>query len=245
MPLDGVDHVLALGLRYFSWLSPLCAEALRKRVPGKVAQIADHPRSDRPVWTLHVCGPGAGSLNHHIGWAADPEICAPEQDDKILNILIDHPHYEGLDFSAHVANHVRGLIKSDLWRDRWQGVEARRSIVGGVEPLGVSLPKKFTRKHVPYVRSAKEYNKSHIFLPTHKESVGLVVLEAAMAGALVVARDDFIPHERLNTVRHIRYSGPIDWKRVLSTIDPQQSRAHVIDQTWAKMAERICKFFMG
>jgi hypothetical protein len=74
---------------------------------------------------------------------------------------------------------------------------------------------------------------------THPESVGLVVLETAMAGALPVVPQGFIPADRLATVRHIEWGKNIPWKKVLMTVNPQKSRKTALVNTWDQVALRI------
>jgi hypothetical protein len=243
--LDGIDHVIGLS-RYFSKAPPECAWIVAERIPGLVCQIHDRKRPGDPVdTTFAICaGKGVGLKNNIVvGWAADHELCAPRQGDE-LGILIDHPNYgEGprVDYSLQVAQQVAEFVKAESWRPAWPGVSLRRLVDGGVETMDFARlkPRPFTRKHVPFERIAAEYGRAHLFMVTHPESLGLTVLETALAGALVVAPAGYIADDLLATVRHLTYERDVPWGAVLKMIDPAASRNVALGNSWARVTSRI------
>jgi len=266
LPLDGVNHVLALGLRYFSTLPPEAGITLRSRLgDGCLAQLHDGSLLDgTPAdCTFTVRDDGhyhpLGSPNdrherhqrfaHHLGWAADPELCRPMQDERTLTILVDHPTFvaNSADLTLHVLLNVRELVRSGKWRSRFTDVRIRQFVdsdIIDIDPENFSV-RPYNRQGVPYPRACEEYSRAHIFLPTHRESVGLSVIEAATAGALVVSPTGYIPKDRISTVRHIEYENAIPWDAVLKSIDVNASREMAIRNSWPAIAEKVIAYFLG
>ena len=78
---------------------------------------------------------------------------------------------------------------------------------------------------------------------THPESVGLVVLETSLAGALTVSPNNYINQDRLDTVRHYKYlpNTDIEWDKVLGMINPSASRNCALNNSWDAVAKRLIK----
>lgn len=243
--VEGVDHVIGLN-RYWSKVPRKCAGILRERIAGSVAQIADCRRNDSHIdFTFMVRDdqrePTAN--NRFVGWAADKDLLVPNKAEELC-ILVDHPNY-GLgareDWSLRVLEDAAAFAKSDAWGHKAPGVEVLRIEDGAVRPVDLdrlAVPV-FTRKHIPFEDVCEIYARAHVFLITHPESLGLSVLETAMAGALVVSPRGFIQPELLATVRHIEWDDRIPWPDVLDMIDPKASRAMALENSWEKVANRI------
>jgi hypothetical protein len=258
------DHVLALGLRWFTKRSIGLARRIRQRLglKGAVTQLHDGlvhdslrpllegldvtftTRDDAvrtPRWERYA------KDYHHIGWAADPELFHPQQLRGELRILIDHPTYKpgGVDQAQVITYEAVNFTHTTRWRDRFRSVRLRRLVDNGVEDVSldnVRVPL-FHREHVPLETIAAEYRRTYVFLPTHKESVGLTCLEAAMCGALVVAPKGCIYQDRLDTVRHVQYEGRVPWQEVLDKCDFRASSCKALQQSWPKVADRLLKWF--
>jgi len=243
--VPGVEHVIGLN-RYWSKVSVKCAAILRERVSGSIAQIADCRRNDDHIdFTFMVRNderePRANNV--HVGWAADKDLLKLNKAEELC-ILIDHPNY-GLgrreDWSRRVLEDVAEFVKSDGWGHKAPAVEVLRIEDSAVRPVDLdklAVPT-FTRKHIPFEDVCQTYARAHVFLVTHPESLGLSVLETAMAGALVVAPRGFIQPELLATVRHIEWDDCIPWERVLDEIDPQASRAVAVECSWERVVQRM------
>lgn len=258
----GCDHVLALSLRYFTHNPVGCATILRAKVPGAVTHMHDgliHEHLDAhmhgvdctftfrddstrtPHWERYA-------KNYcHIGWASDPQVLYPEQKSDELRIMIDHPYYKDgqPDLTEWVTTDAVAFAKSDLWRSRYKSVRVKRLINGGAEDVYQhdTMLKKFDRKHIPFVDIAPEYRRTHVYLPTHKESVGLTCLELAYCGALVVTPAAMIYPDRLETVRHIEYADSPPWPDVLTHINIKASAEKARLQSWDKVADRMLHWF--
>lgn len=259
LDVSGCDHILALGLRYFETVPRECGEMLRKRVKGALAQLYDGGLfDDSPVditftfrddsWKYPPGSPNRRHERHHqfnkyIGWAADDELCAPRQAADELRILVDHAAFNSAqrDLSLHVLINVRDFVRSGIWRERFASVRVRRFVDGAVEDLDVENfdVRPYGRAGIPYTAACAEYSQSHLFLVTHQESVGLTILETAMAGALPVVPKGYAPQDRLDTVRHFCYDGAIRWADVMAHLDVQASRAKAAENSWSAVADRM------
>lgn len=247
---NGVDHAIALGTRHFSKTALGCATALHASVNGAVCQL--HDSAVRPLTGVDVTFCVRGDIplkwapvNHHVGWAADPEVCRSTQDPDTLGILIDHPDYvmrkARTDYSRRIVNEVAAFVASGTWRQRFRSVRVRRIADGFIEDVDLDKPSvpRFTRKHVTFEEVAHDYSRAHLFFPTHREGVGLSVLETALCGALPVVPVDCISPSLLATVRHLDYRGRIPWQVALGHIDVAASRETAMPNSWSAVADRI------
>jgi hypothetical protein len=259
---QGADHVLALGLRWFTHQPEGCAAILKQRVPGAVTQL--HDGVVHSYLAGHMEGVDCTFMfrddstrlknweryaekNHYIGWAADGGLLFPAQNERQLCILIDHLYYKQgqPDLTDAVTADVMAFANSDEWRGRWHSVRVRRLVNGGAEDVIDTAPiKPFERRHIPFPEIAREYRKAHLYMVTHKESVGLTCLELAYCGALPVVPEGLIYKDRLETFRHVEYSGfPAPWSEVLSSIDTDASALRAREQTWPAVADRLLGWF--
>jgi hypothetical protein len=255
--VDEYAAILTLGLRFYSKISPETTALLRDRFNGVFCQIHDGSRFDHdPVDITFTFKDDTDRLstnsnwlarhqqyNKYMGWASDPEVNTPQQDLRNLRILVDHTNYgeNKIDKTKEILLQINTFIKSDLWRPHYDSVSVRRFDSGQVVDVDLNNLniKKYDRTPMPFSEITKEHCAAHIFCVTHPESVGLVVLETAMAGALPVVPQGFIPADRLATVRHIEWGKNIPWKKVLMTVNPQKSRKTALVNTWDQVALRI------
>jgi hypothetical protein len=256
--VDQYDAIVTLGLRFYSTISRETTTLLRDRFGGLLCQVYDGSRydydpvditftfkddskrlSDNPSWyARHI------KNNEYIGWAADPELNQPRQSATDLRILVDHTNYGAneTDLTAEVLQQVRRLVESDLWQSSYKSVSVRRFDSGEVVDVDfsdLSYTKYDRSKTMPLADISREHSAAHIFCVTHPESVGLVTLETATAGALVVTPKNFIPADRLCTIRHCEWEDSIDWPAVLSSIDIQESRTVATKNNWATVAQNL------
>ena len=252
------DHVLALGLRWFTHQPEGCATILKTKTKGAVTQLHDgliheylNPymlgvdctftfRDDSVrtrEWDRYA------DKYHFIGWAADPDWLYPEQSSKELRVLLDHPYYKGGTPDITEAVTVDACLFASVAK---MPIRVRRLVNGGAEDVTIKdAPLKiFNREHVPFPDICREYRRTHVYMVTHKESVGLTCLELAMCGALVVAPAGMIYQDRLDTVRHILYEGVrAPWHRILPAINIKASAEMAREQTWDKVVDRMLQWF--
>lgn len=258
--VNGYDAIITLGLRFYSKISADTAAVLRQRYSGLICQVHDGSRLDRdpvditftfkddtkrmsanPTWHRRHVG-----NNEYIGWAADPDLNSPRQSTTDLRILVDHTNYgdNEVDLTKEVLQEVRHFVESNLWKTRYQSVSVRRFDSGkvvDVELSDLSYEKYDRSKTMPLSVISKEHSAAHIFCVTHPESVGLVVLETATAGALVVTPKDFIPVDRLETVRHVEWTESMNWEYIMDSIDTVASRKKALENNWESVAKNIIK----
>lgn len=249
LDLSGIDHVLALGVRYFTRVPAGCGMTLMAKCKGAVTQLHDHFVFHAPCHvTFSVCDDNRPHRpqrsNVVVGWAADPDLLVPAQSKDELRILIDHPLYrEGKDWSNYIREQLLAFVKSGMWRAVCPSVRIRRIVDGAVIDDDLKSPvTPYNRRAVPFPDICREYAQAHVFMPTHNESVGMSVLESAMAGSLVVTPNWAINRGLLSTVRHVGYDGKIDWSRVLEAIDPPASRGVALVNDWGAVATRILSY---
>jgi hypothetical protein len=252
------DVILTLGLRFYSKISLETTNILQKKFTGLLCQIHDGSRLNYdPVDITFTFKDDTKRMsvntewyrrhvdnNVHMGWAADPELNIPQQSTTDLRILVDHTNYgvNETDLTAEILNQIKKFAESDLWKSRYRTISVRRFDSGQVVDVDfsdLSYEKYDRSKTMPLATISKEHSAAHIFCVTHPESVGLVVLETATAGALIVSPKDFIPADRLATVRHVEWDNTIDWKLVLDSIDIAQSRTTALKNNWPTVAENI------
>lgn len=178
-----------------------------------------------------------------MGWATDPKVNKPRQISRNLGILVDHTNYGDniIDRTQDVLTEIKKFVDSKIWASTYDTVSVRRFDSGRVVDVDFDNLdiKRYDRTPIPFTEITKEHCVAHIFCVTHPESVGLVVLETAMAGALPVVPKGFVPQDRLDTVRHIQWENHIDWNLVLGAIDTKQSREVALKNTWDAAANRI------
>lgn len=256
LDIEQYDHVVALGLRYFDYIYRECGEILRHRVRGALAQLYDGSLLDRPPVDLtltfrnddHLWPIGSPNSryerhtqhNKYIGWAADSEALTPCQDPDELRILVDHTGFniKDLDLSLHIMTNIREFVRSGIWMSKFKSVRVRRLIDQSVEECDLEniCIQPYQRRAIPYIDACAEYSKAHLFFVTHKESVGLTVLESAMSGALPIVPKGYIPQDRLDTVRHLIFENNIPWKDVINHINVEASRHKALANSWSAVA---------
>jgi len=259
------DHILALGLRYFTTVPQECGRILKSKVRGAVTHMHDGVIHDSwvlpgvdctfmfrddstrlPLWKERYA-----DRNCYIGWAADPALIYSQQVPGELCILIDHPYYKSgrPDMTKELTADVVLFAKSGIWKDYFRTIKIRRLANGGAVDVNFNSPETevFDRDHVSFERIAEEYRKTSVFVVTHKESVGLTILETGFAGALTVTPSGYIPRDRLDTVCHVEFKegSNIPWDKVLSAIDVEASRKKAAEQSWDKVVDRMLRYFGG
>jgi hypothetical protein len=255
--VDQYDAILTLGLRFYSKISPKTTALIRDRFDGLFCQVHDGSRLDHdPVDITFTFKNDDERLinnagwyarhkrfNEYMGWASDPDINVPAQDPKNLRILVDHTNYgdNAVDSTAQVLTEIQRFVESDIWKCKFDSVSVRRFDSGRVVDVDLNDPQitRYDRTTIPFSKITKEHGAAHIFCVTHPESVGLVVLETAMAGALPVVPKGFIPADRLETVRHVEWDHCVDWKIVLENLNIDESRSVALTNTWDAVADRV------
>jgi len=255
--VENFDAILTLGLRFYSKISKETTDLLRQRFSGILCQVHDGTRLDYdPVDITFTfkdddtrLSESAKRLERHqqynsyMGWATDFGLNKPQQDPNTLRILVDHTNYgdNPVDLTEKILLEIKQFVDSDLWKSQYQSVMVRRFDSGKVIDVDFddTAIARYDRTSIPFSEITKEHCAAHVFCVTHPESVGLVVLETAAAGALPVVPRGFVPQDRLDTVRHLEWTDHIDWQQVLDNIDISASREVAMKNNWHSVSTRI------
>ena len=249
------DCILALGLRYFGRVPPAFLQTLRDQVKCPIVQMHDGTRFDSDGVDLTLTFKETENIPPHraeahsqynkcVGWAADCEIFdVPTTKSNVLTVLVDHTNYNGgEDFSNEVLTEVFNLKESDVWKGLYDDVVVKRlgsGVFGTLDSLPYEVEPYDRKKVIPITELAETYRSADIFVVSHPESLGLVVLETAMCGSLVVCKQGFVSKDRLNSINHYCYSDEIIWDDVLPNINRRLNRDVAIKNSWSQMATNI------
>lgn len=244
------DHVVVIENRGLYYRPEIFYERLRESVNGAICTICCNNGAVGKEDVLFYMIPDGKRNKKHcklINWACNHELCVPKQENDKLRILVDHNYYGphksmiSTDKTEEITEDVAKFAKEQKEK---QNVVVRRFIKGGIETVDVDniseLEKYAQGDGLNYRDACEEYSKSDVFIVTHRESMGLSVLESAMAGALIVTPKGYIKDKLLRDVNHVSYEGDqIPWDEVLKKIDHQKSRESVLKYNWDNGAKKI------
>ena len=196
----------------------------------------------------------------YVGWAADLQTFTPEKDPEWLTIFVDHKYdpTERHDDTEALLKSATSYAARLASEDRRVGNPPRRVQVVFFSPEGIERiePSEVRDVHlgndrrtfyrrVPGPELAAWTRKADIFVVTHGESMGLPVLENAMAGALIVARRGFVKPELLRSLAHHEYDRveSLDWDSLTAHLNPARFRRRASHFTWGQVAERMLDAF--
>ena len=215
-------------------------EAVRHAVPhGCIATMCDRNDCLGPEDVTFYQTPSPETPGScFVGWAADAKRLCPE---KHFRILIDHSYYGtagNKDRTWEIVDQVRRWARSASFP-----VVIRHFVSGGIQtvnPYDVCHDM-YNRDGLPWATACHEYRQAHVFWVTHAESLGYSVLEAAMAGALVVTPKGFIKPGLLQDVLHIEYEKSPPWGDIYKAAQETEAiRKHAARcDRWPELAGRI------
>jgi uncharacterized ubiquitin-like protein YukD len=246
--LDSYDAIITTGLRFYSKIPNQYFQILRNKFKGPICQTYDGSRGladpvDITFTSKNNISPQHSHKNVSMGWAADHELNYPNQSLTDLRILIDHTNYGGnkIDSTVDIIKQVKKFVDSNLWKKKWNSVSVRRFCNGKIVDVDFNdlNIETYNKTVIPITEISKEHCEAHVFIVTHPESLGLVALETALAGAYVVCQKNYISQDRLNTIRSYTHEGNINWRYVLDSINPKESRKKALENTWENLAKRI------
>lgn len=181
-----------------------------------------------------------------LGFAANETILKPSKDSKLLNILIDHTAYNKKHF---LTKDKTKFIIQEIFKNKFdKQFVVKRFINSKIETvIDVNCEiEQYNRVGVNILEAYHEYNKADIFFVTHPESMGLSVIECAMAGCLIVSPKNYIKPEFLANINHIEFENILDWSQILKKINFKKSRKLALNKTWSifynKMFTQINKY---
>lgn len=210
-------------------------------------------------------------LDGNISWCADHHMLLPQKKQKIT-IIIDHENqykYNQItDFNTKSPKDILYTLGKDkkffaLHDKTYDIIQNLLDFKNKRKNMGLDdiIIKKICHKgcieinkwedvelmtsNVPFDQVYKEFNEAHIFVTTHKESLGLCTIEACMAGCLILTYENKIDYHitkaLINTIPHMKYnkSNSVDWDSVINNIDIEKSRNGALNYTWEKISATI------
>lgn len=256
LDLSGIDHLYGIVLRQWSWIPQDKVKLVKSKIKGKLFQYYDSGNRPEPTdvnfsFLNQDIVKREGYEDVYVGWAADPEVfhINKSKEDEVLRILIDHSHFSSKsnknDRSDEIAKMCYEFSKNEnmiqlfnkINQTNFKKVCVNRLVSGGIEEVDITKKVNLNYSHnsVNQLSLAKEYAKAHIFIPTHKESLGLCILEAAMSGCFIISPKGFIKKDKvLNKVNHIEFDRHINWDSPDMLINPLENRNRVIKWTWER-----------
>ena len=262
-PFPPADHVLSVHQKAFhNRLRTGCRcpllEAVRRACPtGCVGTLCDHALDLGPEDVTFYHSPGPRPLGGcYVGCAADPAQLRPQIFPRVspLAVLIDHAYYGS---HRSIADYTRLMVRCAL---RPPGSFERMNVRifasdGDFDLTGLDEPPEdiftYNRRGLTWPQAASLYRWADVFLVTHGESLGLSVIEAATAGALIVAPEGTIRREILHLVEHLEV--PIEdltperfpWQAVWTMASASTCRGRAVEafDRWPAMAKIILDYF--
>lgn len=174
-----------------------------------------------------------------LGFAASHERLIPKKDKTKIRILVDHPAYDKNHFNHY--DRTKSIIDQILDHKFDKEVEIRRFVSGAIETVQDKNYKVevYDRRGINILKAFEEYNQADIFFVTHPESMGMSVIECAMAGCLVVTPKGYIKPEFINSVEHVEFSGKIDWEKVMKKMNSHKVRHISKKHNWTVFYNKI------
>ena len=264
MEFPEADHAICLQQNGWKYREPIFFEKARAATKGLICAICDHDQViDGPQDFLFTARrPVHPHRSRYVGWAADLGVFTPEQDPDWLTIFIDHKYH-----STAKHDHTEALLKSATAyaarvarEEEHVGIPPRpvqvvffspdgleRIEPGEIRDVDLGIDRRAFYRRVPGPELAAWTRKTDIFVVTHGESMGLPVLENAMAGALVVTREGFVKPDLLRSLAHHEYQivEEIDWDALVRRLDPAKFRRRASQFTWAHTAQRMLDTLSG
>ena len=98
-----------------------------------------------------------------------------------------------------------------------------------------------SRYGLNHVDACKEYSKADLFVVTHPESMGLSVIESAMAGCLVLSPKGYIKSSLIKPLHHIEFESVenIPWQKAIDGINHKLARSKASKFNWSNLSNKI------
>lgn len=252
------DAILSLPLRYFTKIPKNIGLQLRERFPGWVAQIFDGSMLDSaPVDITFTVRDDTWKYqdnadrmkrhlkhNKYVGWAANSDFFYPEILDFNIDkpsIFVDHSTFDDVsyDYTLTILMNLKNIKKSIIAKTLTdQGI-----VDIDLDNINV---KPYNRTPVPVHEFSSAIRNCDIFIVTHKESLGLCVLEAAMCGALILTYPNCIAPDRLSLVNHVELElgKKINWGEIFAKLNKKDNYNKVKHFTWNAVAIKMLSYLV-
>jgi hypothetical protein len=178
----------------------------------------------------------------YISWAADETIFFPEQNLDKKIILIDDCHYNFerndsyviLDFCISLLSRYNNLeiIRFGFYdnvinfNDKYKNNMDRYTVI---------------ENKIAITEKAKIHNKSWIFFCTHYETLGIPNIESAMAGCLLIYKNNFVNKSLTKNLLKIEYNdiSELDNIDIFSQVNFENQRIEALNYTWEKLVDNV------
>ena len=226
---------------------------LRKQINGCISTISAScsiKGNEDILFYMIPSGKRKRQGRRFIGWACDNELIKPSHKKDKINILIDHPYYGRQDSRMIEIDQTLNISKQvyDFAKNK-SNIIVKRFCKGGIEILNEDnynkMDKYVQNEGLNYHDACKIYSETDIFFVTHAECMGLVVLECAMGGALIVSPIDFIKKELLRYINHVKINNKFNMNEIVSKIDHNKSRKLVERFNWINVCKVIEDSFLN
>ena len=120
-----------------------------------------------------------------MGWCASSEYCRPVATDR-FQVFVDHANYGGEDHSQTIFNALSHICNSGSVPELDMAVQTNNGIETWSSDRNFPDFDFQRTSKVSWLDMQAAYGRSSLFVVTHRESAGLAVIEAAMAGARII-----------------------------------------------------------
>lgn len=224
-------------------------QALRKKTSGLITTFCGSHTNVNKEDVLFYSLPSGKARKKHcrlVNWAAEPSILYPEQPNNEIRVLVDHPYYgqNRISILDQTKNTVNSFIDFQTANPHLN-LKGRKFVSGDVVDIVDKDVPRYLHVNLNYKDTCQEYRRSHVFVVTHLESMGLSVLESAMCGALIVVPvsngESYIKGCLIKHLHHIKYDvkDGIDWQAVIDKIDVKKAQKMASRYTWEKTTNKI------
>ena len=139
----------------------------------------------------------------YVGQGVDDKFLYPEHD-NILTVYVDHSFENRQERVQSILDQCRefyGYKKNvRIWYHCADGI----------------VENKFDKcteayQFIPFEQLSSFYRKTHIFLPTHRETQGVVASEISLCGGLTLLEKWMYPKDIISSIPHQLYNNTINW----------------------------------
>ena len=242
-----VDFIFVCDNRALIYRPESFAEKLKNHANTVYTFSANNAMLGKEDVLFYMVPAGKRNKRHckYLGWTCDSRLCKPLHLKNKFRVLIDHNYYGrhknmiASDLTDNVTKQVCQFAK----KYKEKRVIIKRFADGGIETIEKNNPvplQKYNQGNgLSYVEACVEYSRTDVFIVTHKECMGLSVLETAMAGALILVPKGYIKEELLQNVHHMVFEDTINWDEVLEKVDKMKSRKMVMQYDINNFVEKI------
>lgn len=221
---------------------------LRNKIHQKICSISDNGdnNGDNYLEDIVLCAINNNNIKcKYIEWAADESLFKPEQNINQKIILIDDCHYNMNEYndSYNVLDYCMKLLENN---------DNIKIIRFGYYDNVINFIDKYKNKYnssryevienkISIEEKAKIHNKSLIFFGTHYETLGIPLIESAMAGNLLIYKLNYVNPTLTKDLLKIEYKNIDDLYNIdiFAKVNIEKQRTIALNNTWEKLVDRI------